>query len=120
MGLVYIDGLEDNSAVVASAGTVTYNVAARTAKGIQTAANAQFSIRFPTPYTDTVTVGFAFRPTSITGTNFAPAPLTLLGDTGTTAHIAMNLSGGNISVVRGSSSTPVIASTTTTPCPAGP
>ena len=120
MPLVYIDGLEDNSAVVAVTGTgQTYGVAARTAKGIQiTGSSSSVQIRFPTPYSDTVTVGFAMRPSTVSGTNVSPAAVALLSDLGTVVHVAMLVVNGNLQIVRGDSTTPVLASSTFAPFPA--
>jgi hypothetical protein len=118
VSLVYIDGLEDNGAVVATNGTVTPGVVARIGKGIQaTGSSGWFRLAFPLPQSDTITMGFAWRPTSIAGTNFSPAPISLQGDAGGTTHLAMNVVGGQIQVVRGTSTTPVIAQTTTAPFP---
>ena len=114
MGLIYIDGLEDNSAVIATAGTVTPNIVARTGLGIRVnGSGGWFRIALPPPYFDEVTVGFAWRSTAIVGNNFSPCPLEIKGDGGATIHTSLGFASGVAQIVRGSSSTPVIATSVT-------
>ena len=118
MTLLYIDGLEDSIGVRGTGGTVAYNIPARTGNGIRVSGSGgSFNMAMPTPLSDTVTIGFAWRPTSVSGTNFSPPPLQLWGDVGSVGHLSMNVAAGNLSIVRGTSSSPVIASTTTPPFP---
>lgn len=110
MGIVYIDGLEDNGAFVGTAGTVSL-VAGRTGNGYQTnGSSGRFDIRFPAPFFDTVTIGVALKMTSIASSGTSPCMITLYGDNGATPHISLNCTSGNIDVVRGNSTTPIIAS----------
>ena len=99
MTLVYIDGLEDTAGVIATAGTIAV-AAARTGNGIRvTGSTGVFRLAFPQPYFDTVTVGCAWRPSTVSGT----IPIfTLYGDNGATVHTSVANSSGNLIVQRSS------------------
>jgi hypothetical protein len=107
MTLVYIDGLEDTSGVIATNGTIAI-VAARTGNGIRvTGSSGSFRLGFPTPYFDTVTVGCAWRPSTLTGT----IPIfTLYGDGGVTTHTSVTAANGNLVVQRSTTTIATAAS----------
>lgn len=116
MGLVYIDGLEDTGGVIATNGTVSSGIAGRTGNGLRpSGTSGWFRLAIPPPWFDTVTVGFAWRASSINGANFLPCPLEFKADGGATAHCSLGVATGVVQIVRGSSTTPVLATSSGPP-----